>query len=235
MARTKDVPAHAARRDAILDSVQRLLLAKGYERLTVQDVLDDLNISKGAFYHYFSAKPAAIEALTERLVDNSEQLLAAIVADVDTNAVDKLRRFFTATLTWKSDRQRLLVAMLPVWYGPENSAFRQQVDRTVARRLEPLLTVLMRQGFDEQVFTVSYPQHAAEIVLALVQSLQHSMARHLLANASSADIADSHSAHLEAIERCVGIPSGALARVDTATVESWIHAVAEAQKTRGRT
>ena len=81
VARTVNVAEHAARRDAILDAAQRLILSNGYERLTVQDLLDDLEISKGAFYHYFDSKPAVIEALSERLVEDSERALAPIVAD----------------------------------------------------------------------------------------------------------------------------------------------------------
>ena len=79
MARTVNVVEHAARRDAILDAAQRQVLSKGYERLTVQDLLDDLQISKGAFYHYFDSKLAVIESLTERLVDDSAEALVPIV------------------------------------------------------------------------------------------------------------------------------------------------------------
>src|SRR6516225_11317333 len=142
MARTVNIAERAARRGAILDAAQRLVLSKGYERLTVQDLLDDLRISKGAFYHYFDSKPAVIEALTERLVDDSERVLAPIVADRQLSAVDKLQGFFGEVVRWKSARQTLLVAMLPVWYAPDNIAFRHMVDRAVANRLAPLLTAL---------------------------------------------------------------------------------------------
>ena len=94
VARTVKAAEHAARRDAILDAAQRLILSNGYERLTVQDLLDELQISKGAFYHYFDSKPAVIEALSARLVDDSERVLAPIVADPERGALDKLRRFF---------------------------------------------------------------------------------------------------------------------------------------------
>ena len=49
MARTVNLTEHAARRDEILDAAQRLILSTGYERMTVQDILDDRQISKGAF------------------------------------------------------------------------------------------------------------------------------------------------------------------------------------------
>ncbi len=59
------VKAHAARRNEILDVAQRLIYTKGYEQMTIQDILSDLQISKGAFYHYFDSKQALLEAIIE--------------------------------------------------------------------------------------------------------------------------------------------------------------------------
>jgi TetR/AcrR family transcriptional repressor of nem operon len=232
MARTVNVAEHAARRDAILDAAQRLILSKGYERLTVQDILDGLRISKGAFYHYFDSKPAVIEALAERLVADSERALAPIVADREINALDKLQRFFGEVIRWKSARQNLLVAMLPVWYAPDNIAFRHKVDRAEANRLAPLLTGLVRQGVDEHRFATSYPEQAGTIIVALVQALQDAMAQQLLAVAHRSPDAPTvkqmvatHGAHIEAIERYLGIPADTLYRADTRAVNTWIGAL----------
>ena len=68
MARTLDPAAHALRRDAFVDSAQRLMQARGYEEMTIQDVLDDLDTSRGAFYHYFDSKAALLDAVVERMV-----------------------------------------------------------------------------------------------------------------------------------------------------------------------
>jgi AcrR family transcriptional regulator len=235
VARTINVAEHAARRDAILDAAQRGIVSKGYERLTIQDILDDLQISKGAFYHYFDSKPEVIEALAERLVGDSERMLAQIIADRELSALDKLRRFFSEVIRWKSARQNLLVAMLSLWYAPENIAFGHKVDRAVARRLAPLLTVLVQQGVDEQLFTTAYPEHAGTIIVALVQALQDAMARRLLAVASESpkaptvkEMITAHGAHIEAIERYLGISAGTLHRVDARTVNSWIVALRRA-------
>src|SRR5665647_2543286 len=62
------IKEHAVRRGEILDVAQRLVYSKGYEQMTVQDILDGLQISKGAFYHYFGSKPALLEALIERML-----------------------------------------------------------------------------------------------------------------------------------------------------------------------
>ena len=209
VARTVNVAEHAARRDEILDAAQRLILSAGYERLTVQDILDDLQISKGAFYHYFDSKPTVIDALTTRLVSDSERALAPIAENPELRAVKKLQAFFGEIIRWKSERQNLFVAMLPVWYAPDNLAFRLLVDRASATRLAPLLS-------------------------AIVQALQDAMAERLLDTSSRPpsikEMVNTHGAHMEAIERYLGVPARTLNRVDARAVKNWIAATAAGGK-----
>ena len=58
MARIVNEAAHTARRNAILDAAQRAIITKGYEQMAIADLLSELRISSGAFYHYFDSKPA---------------------------------------------------------------------------------------------------------------------------------------------------------------------------------
>ena len=61
MARTLDPAAHALRRDEFVDAAQRLIQSRGYEQMSIQDVLDELGASKGAFYHYFDSKEGLLD------------------------------------------------------------------------------------------------------------------------------------------------------------------------------
>ena len=231
MARTVNVVEQAARRDAILDAAQRLILSNGYERLTVQHILEELQISKGAFYHYFDSKPAVVEALTERLVDDSERALAQIAEEPELGATAKLQRFFGEIVRWKSERQNLMVAMLPVWYAPDNISFRLLVDRATAARLAPLLSAIVRQGVDEHQFATAYPEHAGSIIVAVVQALQDAIAQQLLTGTAKVkEVVATHGAHIEAIERYLGVPAGTLYRADARAVNSWIAALRRADQ-----
>jgi AcrR family transcriptional regulator len=60
MARTVNATLYTVRRDAFLDVAQRLVQTKGYEAMSIQDVLNELEASKGAFYHYFDSKQALL-------------------------------------------------------------------------------------------------------------------------------------------------------------------------------
>lgn len=47
MARIVKEKAYAVKRNEILEAAQRLVYTKGYEQMTIQDILDSLQISKG--------------------------------------------------------------------------------------------------------------------------------------------------------------------------------------------
>ena len=61
MARSVNEKEYAVKRNEILDVAQRFVYTRGYEQMSIQDILDELHISKGAFYHYFDSKQALLE------------------------------------------------------------------------------------------------------------------------------------------------------------------------------
>ena len=51
------------RRDELMATAERLFYTKGYEGTSVQDILTEMNFSKGGFYHHFDSKLAVLEAI----------------------------------------------------------------------------------------------------------------------------------------------------------------------------
>src|SRR5581483_6054834 len=95
MARTTKPEEFASKRNAILDTAQRLVLTKGYEQMSIQDILNDLQISGGAFHHYFDSRGALLDALIKRILEESTAPLLSIVHDPHLTALQKLRGFLS--------------------------------------------------------------------------------------------------------------------------------------------
>src|SRR5689334_22441312 len=149
---------YAEKRNEILDSAQKLVFSKGYERLTIQDILQDLDISKGALYHYFDSKQAVLEALIERMQVEAEQPLLAIVHDPHLNALEKLQQFFDSLGQVRAEHQSVVVELVHIWYTDDNAIVRQKVDEATAERRAPLITEIVQQGIREGVFSPAYPE-----------------------------------------------------------------------------
>src|SRR6202048_431694 len=146
MARTVNATLYTVRRDAFLDVAQRLVQSKGYEAMSIQDVLNELEASKGAFYHYFDSKQALLEAVIERFADTGMAGLPAILDDPELPALRKLEKVFASIARFKAEQKELVLAVMEVWKSDGNALAREKLRRLSASRLLPLLTVVVRQG-----------------------------------------------------------------------------------------
>ena len=94
MTRSVKPEEYTQKRNAILDVAARYITTKGYEQMTTQDLLEALQISRGAFYHYFESKQALLMALVERIGEQAEQLVLPMASSSVLPAQDKLLRVF---------------------------------------------------------------------------------------------------------------------------------------------
>jgi AcrR family transcriptional regulator len=231
MARTVKEQERAEKRNEILDAAQRLVYTKGYERMTIQDILADLKISSGAFYHYFDSKPAVLEAFIERIKRESEKPLLPIIHDPHLTAIEKLQGFFDTLDRLRIVHKADVVKLGRVWYTDDNAIVRQKVDAAVLAQRAPLISAIVRQGVREGSFTTAFPDQAGEVIMSLLQGMGNTHARLLLAVEPASDeqrriedIVATHAAYMEAIERVLGAPPHSLYRADAAAVKVWVTA-----------
>ena len=226
MARTVNEAAHAARRNAILDAAQQAIVTKGYEQMAIADLLSELGISSGAFYHYFDSKPALLAALVERMAGEVEEQILGIVHDPDLGAIEKFQRYFAASNRWKLAHKDLVLAYTRVWYGDENAIVRHKLYSTAVRRLGVWLEEMIQQGVREGVFQTAYPDQAARLILALLEDLGNACAEMLLAEDCSQDdlprIERIVAATSDAMERILGAPSGSLSLSTHEDLAQWL-------------
>lgn len=226
MGRVLKQEVYDARRNEILDVAQRLVvLTKGYAGTAVQDILDEMQISKGAFYHYFDSKQALLEALVERLASEAMPMLAEIVEDPGLPAIEKLSSFFEKIARWKTDRKDYLLALLQVWYADENAIVREKLRSAMPERYGPLLTHVIRQGIAEGVMTAAYPDQVGGVILYMLYDLGYDFAfllRHPDPAHEALDRATKTvAAYSDAIERVLGAPRGSLTLIDSQTIRAW--------------
>lgn len=226
MPRIVNEAEYTARRNQILELATQMVYTKGYEQMTIQDILDGLKMSKGAFYHYFGSKQALLEALIERILEEADNIQAPIVHAPDLTALEKLKLYFDTLGRWKTEHKAYLLRLMQVWYNDENALVRQKLHAASVGRFVPVLTAIVHQGIQEGVLAPHYPEQAGEVVLALMLSLGETLARALLVGVPAIDdlprLAGTVAAHQDAIERILGAPAGSIQIFDPAVLRDWI-------------
>lgn len=226
MARMIKTEEHAVKRNEILDAAQRLVYTKGYAQMSIQDILDDLKISKGAFYHYYHSKQALLEALIERILQQAEAIILPIVNDPHLSALEKLQRYFDSVARWKTERVDLMLALLRIWYTDDNLLVRQKVTAQGLKVIMPPLTKVIQQGMQEGVLATAYPDRVCEVIFSMMLAMADKLAEILLAPPAPKSILPQLESTLEvytnAIERVLGTPAGTLCLIDRKILKQWI-------------
>lgn len=229
MARVVKEQEYAARRGEILDVAQQLVATRGYEQMAIQDILGAMQISKGAFYHYFGSKHALLEALVDRQLAEAEQRLAPIVRDPELTALAKFERFFATINNLKIAQKAFLIELLRVWHADGNALMRQKIRAAALSQLAPLVSAMVGQGLAEGVLNTTYPDQVGVVVVCLAHDFGDIFAAQLLAHepapAKAQRMEQTLAVYVDAIERVLGAPPGSMTIADAATMREWADAV----------
>jgi len=225
MARTVDPAAHAVRREAFVDAATRLIQITGYEQMSIQDVLDELQVSRGAFYHYFDSKQALLDAVIDRMVDAALATLAPFLADPTVPAVQKLEGVFRGIAQWKAERKDFVLALLKVWLSDHNAIVREKYRKDVVGRLVPILTDVVRQGQAEGVFTATSADATARAVVALILGTSEAATDLFVARQNKVipmEVVERYfDGYSEALERILGLPARSFRLADEQVIRMW--------------
>src|SRR6266550_5019522 len=225
MARTLNPIVHAVRRDAFVEAAQRLIQSKGYDEMSIQDVLDSLDASRGAFYHYFDSKQDLLEAVIDRFSDVTMASIVPILDDPELPALRKLERALAGIARAKAERKDLVLAVVEIWNADSNSIVREKLRRMAVNRLGPLLSIVIKQGIDEGVIAAESPDETATVLSSLMLGYQQLAADYMIARqagtVSFEEVRRSIAAFTDAFERILGVPKGSITLIEESTLHFW--------------
>lgn len=225
MARTLNLETHTVRREAFVDAATRLMTTKGYEQMSIQDVLDAVGASRGAFYHYFDSKQALLEAITDRIADQALAQVGPIVDDPKRAAIPKLEAFFAGIAQFKTEHKALMLQFIKVWKSDDNAIAREHLRHTMIKKVAAVVERIVRQGVAEEVFAVESPAETAFILMTLIGGLQDEATDLFLARQANTisyeDAARTMASFTTAFERILGSSRGSIQMVDQGTLREW--------------
>lgn len=164
MSRNKYPEETAAR---ILDVAMALFLEKGYEKTTIQDIVDGLDgLTKGAIYHHFKSKEEILDAALERADAAAFKRYDEIVKDRSMTGIEKLQAMLDASA---QSEQMDLAPRVVADADPVRNArllglmYRSIFEEVVPRYIEPIV----RQGMEDGTIRTEQPREMAEVVVLL--------------------------------------------------------------------
>lgn len=124
----------------ILAAAKKLFAEKGYDKTSIQDIIDKLgDLSRGAIYHHFKSKEAILERLNTDDWHASQALCDEIAKRDDMNAMEKLRSLFANSLG-DAAHLALVKATVPFFDDPATFTANMRFWSTeLPKNFEPLI------------------------------------------------------------------------------------------------
>lgn len=154
------------RREEIVKVARTLFLTKDYEKTTMADIMDTLDIAKGTIYHYFKSKDALFEAVIEDIVDENIKRMRTLVKNSKKNALKKIELLVNAGNI--SLENEMILEQL---HKPANGAFHTRLLAATLMKQAPLYAEIIQQGCEEGIFKTEAPLESAEVILSAIQFL----------------------------------------------------------------
>ncbi len=203
-----------ARRGGLLAAAERLFYSKGYEQTSVQDILHEVGLSKGGFYHHFDSKLSVLEAICELRAQESCARAAEIICAPEMSAVEKLNAFFHGSALWQSENSGFVSLLIHVAYRADGALMREKMKDCQLKSLQEPLESVLAEGAASGEFFVSDVQSTASLLLRLYMQFTDEVA-FLLAEEENAErmleeIVRRLTVYRQAIERTLIAPFGSI-------------------------
>jgi AcrR family transcriptional regulator len=155
------VKSHDDRRNELLDVADRLFSTKGFSSTTINDIINEIGIAKGTFYHYFQSKEQILDAINERYIDLIYERASAISLS-EASLPEKLLGVFMSMQI----RDQVSDEMLSEIHRPENALMHAKTMHSVIERLSPILADIIRCGVASGEFICTFPLEYMQIFLS---------------------------------------------------------------------
>ncbi|MFC2124197.1 TetR/AcrR family transcriptional regulator [Bacteroidota bacterium] len=202
------------RKQEYLDTALDLFVMKGYFKTTVQEIIDRMGASKGAFYHYFKSKEDIIHVIIEVEIQKYNTVMREIVGMEGKNAIEKFREMLTRFQAMRHENMEKQIKLFKLMESKENALFYQQMIEQIIKTTTPYYRKIIIQGNEEGTFHVEHPAYTTEMIMYIITYLRRKMVLIFLNAPDKAKVLDEIKEIIlfmdDAMHKILGVAPGTL-------------------------
>ncbi len=161
------VKEHDERKNEILDVSQRLFTEKGYDKCSVNEIINEIGIAKGTFYHYFKSKEEVLDAIIDRTTKMIIERATLVGNNQEMSPREKFLKVFLAIRV--EDEQQL--KLLDEIHKVDNALMHQKSLVASVEGITPILVEIVKEGIEAGEFRCAYPEEYMRIFITSALTL----------------------------------------------------------------
>lgn len=195
----------SSKKNQILEVSLSLFLEKGFDKTSITDILERLNIARGTLYYHFESKEAIMDAIIERAGLQIMTELENIGNDPSLSVYEKLFALFAGMNMRRLSGGDQIIDYLN---RPQNALFHEKSNQMIIEKVSPILAHILSEGISAQLFENAFPDETAEMILTVAIGFLDRNNPDL----TEKDLLKRYSALLYNVERMLGAEQGSFDR-----------------------
>ena len=187
MARIRIDEEYNRKRLGIVKAALNILFEEGSENLTVNYLLRKINMSKGAFFHYFKSKEELLNSVLDYAIEPIYEKMVDIMEQKDLDVMKRFVMLFHTAGVMKADYGKGLMALAEVIYLNSNKLFLVGILERTLHKCMPLIEQIILEGIESGDFHVQYPHGAAFHILTITMGINQEIGHYLMSEPSAED------------------------------------------------
>ncbi|MCI8560411.1 MAG: TetR/AcrR family transcriptional regulator [Dorea sp.] len=156
------------RKNEILDVAEHLFAAKGFDRTSTNDILNEIGIARGTLYYHFKSKEELLDSMINRMTKRLVEKARKIAEQKDVPILERLTLMMLAlNISDDNFNQEILQQV----HKPQNALMHQKMQNCLLSEMNPLITALIKEGIAQGICQTEYPEEAAEMTFLYVNTI----------------------------------------------------------------
>ena len=151
--------------ELILDVSTRLFFEKGYEKTSLQDIINELGgLTKGAIYYHFKSKEEILIAVVGRYTSENGKIMSQIRDDDSLSGKEKIEKMFRVSAN--NPNQKKVFSVTPNLM--DNPKLLMYYLKMVEEEIVPdYIVPIIKEGAKDGSIKTDYPEELADLILIL--------------------------------------------------------------------
>lgn len=150
-----------ARKQELLQVAYELFLSRGYEAVSVEDIIEKAGIAKGTYYYYFKSKEETLEEVLDMMIAK-EAVKANMILQMELPVPQKIVGIISSFRPEEAEQD-----ILETINRKENLIMHDKVNAKVIETAVPLLTKVAKEGMEQGIINCDYLEERIRILLIL--------------------------------------------------------------------
>ncbi len=209
------------RKQEILKTAEMMFCRNGYEKTSIQDIIDALHSSKGSFYHHFISKEALLEGICKKRAEQNYELTIK-TSEQSTDPVMLLDHLISGMIPFHDEKLSFLLMLLPLFRFHEGKTVRNYYSEALSEQFRDSVRMQIEKAAEQEQLFCTDPEYTTDIILSVVNRLWISICDMIITAEDQGKETDLYEllrltdSCRTAVSRILSLPYGAISITDIA-------------------